>query len=85
MCLTFDRNDAFASENGVYIDPQDVAISNNGLVGKAAYFNGASSNIEVPAFSNKVRPCLFVCFYLYQIQMITTDHYCCYYYYYYYN
>ena len=64
MRLTFDEKDPFANQQGLFVDAKDVTITDKGKVGKAAYFNGKSSNIEVPAFNNKVRLWL-LCFNLY--------------------
>ncbi|KAK2158957.1 hypothetical protein LSH36_161g06012 [Paralvinella palmiformis] len=56
MRLTFDEKDPFANQQGLFVDAKDVTITDKGKVGKAAYFNGKSSNIEVPAFNNKETP-----------------------------
>ena len=54
MCLTFDDEDKpFDTKTGVYVNPLNVDIVDDGVAGKAARFNG-DSNIEVPAFNNKV-------------------------------
>ena len=56
MCLTFDDDmKPFDTMTGIYVDPKDVDIVSGGVHGKAARFN--HSNIEVPAFDNKVSCC----------------------------
>lgn len=50
FCLDFDNSFLL---NGVYVDMHDVTVGPHGLVGNSGYFNGRSSSIEVPLFTNQ--------------------------------